>query len=68
MFHFYLQLRNASEMTSYVKDQAENMMDKINRTKTKYEQEKTDTKALIEKVKTYLQGTARTDQLVSFWI
>ncbi|XP_056307443.1 laminin subunit beta-4 [Danio aesculapii] len=49
------QLRNASEMTNYVKDQAEGMMDKINRTKTKYEQEKIDTKKLIEKVKNYLQ-------------
>lgn len=49
------QLRNASEMTNFVKDQAEDMIDQINRTKTKYEQEKIDTKKLIEKVKNYLQ-------------
>lgn len=53
-------------MTNFVKDQAEDMIDQINRTKTKYEQEKIDTKKLIEKVKNYLQGTVRTS-VGNFW-
>jgi len=49
---------NTSKMTNYIKDQAEELMNKINQTKNKYEKEKIDTKNLIEKLKNYLGGTA----------
>ncbi|XP_051546192.1 laminin subunit beta-4 isoform X1 [Myxocyprinus asiaticus] len=48
-------LVNTTEMTDYIKDQAEDLMNKINQTKNKSEKEKNDTKNLIEKVKNYLR-------------
>ncbi|ROL46627.1 Laminin subunit beta-4 [Anabarilius grahami] len=48
-------LMNISKLTNYIKDQAENLTNKINQTKNKYEMEKTDTKNLIEKIKNYLR-------------
>lgn len=57
---------NTSKMTNYIKDQAEELMNKINQTKNKYEKEKTDTKNLIEKLKNYLRGTASNKSLACF--
>ncbi len=64
---FYLQLMGTSKMTNYIKDQAEDLMNKMNQTKNKYEKEKIDTKNLIEKLKNYLRGTACNESVVSFW-
>lgn len=58
---------NISKLTNYIKDQAENLTNKINQTKNKYEMEKTDTKNLIEKIKNYLRGTASNKSVCSFW-
>lgn len=41
-----------------IKDQAKDMMDKINRSKDKFEKDKTNTKKLLEKIKNYLTGNA----------
>lgn len=49
------QLMGTSNMTNYIKDQAEDLMNKINQTKNKYEKEKIETKNLIEKLKNYLR-------------
>lgn len=54
-------------MTNSIKDQAEDLMNKMNQTKTKYEKEKIDTKNLIEKLKNYLRGTACNKSVSSFW-
>lgn len=67
VFFFYLQLMNISKLTNYINDQAEDLMNKINQTKNKYEMEKTDTKNLIEKIKNYLRGTAYNKSVSSFW-
>lgn len=58
---------NTSKMTNYIKDQAKELMNKMNQTKNKYEKEKTDTKNLIEKLKNYLRGTASNKSVTSFW-
>lgn len=52
-------LISMTKMSDEIKDQAEDMMDKINQSKDKFEKEKTTTKKLLEKIKNYL-----TDELV----
>lgn len=58
---------NISKLTNYIKDQAKDLMNKMNETKNKYEMEKTDTRNLIEKIKNYLRGTASNKSVSSFW-
>ncbi len=55
-----------SKMTNYIKDKAEDLMNKMNQTKNKYEKEKIDTKNLIEKLKNYLRGTACNELVARF--
>lgn len=45
-----------TKMTDDIKDQAEDMMNKINESKDKFEKEKTITKNFLEKIKDYLTG------------